>query len=389
MTYVPRKLPKPSDAERDRRFRAAREMMRERGLDALIVIGGRDPEEGGNLLYFTGVPLPASLVLPLEEEPTLILDIYMSGHNWAGTHGWVPKIVPGSRNAPEAIAKALEEAGAADGRIGFVTGERFFRDEFELNGAMSRFLEDRLPGVQITRATDLVTSLRWVKSDEEIALLERAAEISDMACEEMLRAARPGVTESELYTRMYQVMATHGWANSYLIIETGPEVFQAWGIASHRTLGRGDVILNEIMCIYGGYVAHPHKPASIGKPRAEFRDLYQVARAAYDIGATMLAPGVKVADLQQAMMEPIEDAGLRSGHPLAHGGGLSVIEDPVLLWYRKPDLEDELRPGVVLYVQPQVVTQDDRFGMHVGDTFVITDDGARKLNHFSPDFHEI
>ena len=44
---------------------------------------------------------------------------------------------------------------------------------------------------------------------------------------------------------------------------------------------------------------------------------------------------------------------------------------------------------MVIYIQPQVVTQDDRFGMHVGDTFVVTGTGARKLNRFPPDFHEI
>lgn len=389
MTYDPKALAKPSAAERDRRYRAIRERMREEGLSALLVIGGEDKVEAGHLMYFTGVPLPASLVFPLEGEATLILDIFMSGHNWTASQSWIEKMVPGSRNAPVEMVKALNEAGVKEGKVGFVTAERFFRDELELNTALIAYFKTEMPKVEVVRATHIVTGLRRIKSAEEITFIERAAEISDMACEEMLRAARPGVTESELYSRMCGVMHRHGWSNSFLIIETGPTVFQAWGIPSQRKLGQGDIIVNEIMCVYGGYVAHPHKPASIGKPRSEFQDLYQVARAAYDEGAAAIGPGVKLADIQKVMMAPIEAAGLLSGHPLLHAGGLSVIEDPVLLWYRKPNLEEKLEAGMLVYVQPQVVTQDDRFGMHVGDTFIITETGARRLNQFSPDFHQI
>lgn len=81
-----------------------------------------------------------------------------------------------------------------------------FEDE-GMNVAQYKLWQEALPGVELVPASDLLTRLRMVKDEEELAVMREAQRITDEAFTEILNYVKPGVTESEIAARLTYIMA--------------------------------------------------------------------------------------------------------------------------------------------------------------------------------------
>ena len=153
---------------------------------------------------------------------------------------------------------------------------------------------------------------------------------------------------------------------------------------SDRVIQDGDAVLIELSAGIGGMTGQVLRTIAVGTPPDPYRELHAVAEAAFDAIVKAARPGAPASDLLSAA-GLIDDAGLTVIDDVVHGYGggylAPVLRTPATSHGPAPELT--LTPGMMLVVQPNVVTPDLRRGVQTGELIVITDDGARSL-HAAP-----
>jgi Xaa-Pro aminopeptidase len=122
-----------------------------------------------------------------------------------------------------------------------------------------------------------------------------------------------------------------------------------------------------------------------GEPSPVIERLHGVADATFAALFAAVRPGATAADLEAIGGRYIEDEGLAIIDDLVHGYGGGYlpphVRTPGTRHGATPDLV--LREGMLLVLQPNVVTPDRRHGVQTGELVVVTTDGARSL-HAAP-----
>ena len=140
------------------------------------------------------------------------------------------------------------------------------------------------------------------------------------------------------------------------------------------------------------YSGQAHRPISVGGgPTAIYQRLFEVAVQAYERVFNVLKPGSTNLDIQKAA-SIIQEEGLSTFDVTLHGWGLQ-IEPPRVdiqsVMIRRPLDEFVVREGMLLIIQPNVVTPDGKRGLQVGNAVEITKSGARSLQEFPIKFMRI
>lgn len=388
MTEEKLELPQFTLKERELRYEKVKSLMRARGLDCLLVRGtsGHWDSHSENMRYLTqigGNGEEGYVVFPLQGEPTCYVWVAGVKDWWLKAQAWVTDLRVGGHNA-DVVADRIKELGLEKGHIGLVglagsrTPEGIISHEAYLK------IEKGLPQAHLSGATDLLEECRLIKSNEEINFHEKAAHLGELAVQAMLQTARPGVRELEVYAQMIFAMLKNGAEYPVMLLwEAGPAPFHASRFPTARPLKRGDIIINEITPKYGGYWAHPHQPVALGPPKEEYQKMFDICLEAFNLGLEKLKPGITLGELDRACLEPAKKSGYSWSHPAFHGMGLGQIEPPIA-GYKGIELQVqesfEIKTGMVLALQPSVATPDWKKGMHIGDTVVVTEKGARVLS---------
>jgi Xaa-Pro aminopeptidase len=233
--------------------------------------------------------------------------------------------------------------------------------------------------------------LRLVKSAEEIAWLRTGAAMTDAAVAALAAAAGPGMTEAECCACLESAYIAAGGLTHihYLgvtaMAEPGLCVPAQW--PSARRLRAGDVLTCEVSAAYQGYpgqVLRTFAIAADATPR--YRELHEVAEAAFAAIAGRLRPGASAAELSAAAADVILDAGFTIYDDLLHGYGGGylppVISRADLETRQAPDVT--LEPGMTIVIQPNVITADERAGVQTGELVLINQTGWESLHSYPP-----
>lgn len=392
-------------AERDRRWAGLRSIMRERGLDAIVVgsFNGRERLES----YLIDDFLDAIVILPLTGDPAVLSfstqrtsRVLESARR--GVVPWVDDLRIGAGGAD--VAALLREKGLASARLGIVGFGPTAPGETEglLPLGFHRNLTRELPQLQIDDFTRDLTDFMLVKSAEEIALLRFAARVSEEACTAMIETTRAGVNEASVYAEIMRTIYRWGCDTRYpnLSLQSGPDNI-GWGAprwalrAEHpRTLERGDMVQAEIHTLYGGVEAQVQMSVALDPVDDVLRTCERVAREAYEAGVGAVRPGITFAAVVRAMEEPLRRAGCWGKTPLAHtmsfgatgftalnreqlaGTRDAAIEDQVTVGIRRGELV--LAEGMVLELEPNACIGMQRVNLGAG--VLVTSGGCEELN---------
>jgi Xaa-Pro dipeptidase len=361
---------------RRRRAEFGREMDRI-GVSHALVYGAN--RSGSAVSWLTGWPVTreALLVVGPEQQDDVLLVSYFNHVPQARR----VSVVPAEWTGTGAVATALDaiaNRGRAPDRIGLVGALPF--DQY-------RLLTERAPLVADMNAS--YTTLRLVKSAEELAALRRGAALTDAAITGLAGALRPGATDHEVLASTEQAYVRRGGMHQihYLGITpmddpvvSVPAQWPTGCVVRHR-----DVITCEISVgaapEYAGQVL---RTFTIGAPATPlFAELHSVAMAAFDAVAARLKPGTCAQDLADAAAAVIEPAGFTAIDDVVHGYGGGYLPPVVPAPDRPlsaPDLI--LSEGMTLVVQPNVVTRDRRAGVQTGELLLVTEHGAERLHGF-------
>jgi Xaa-Pro aminopeptidase len=230
------------------------------------------------------------------------------------------------------------------------------------------------------------TRLRLVKSAEELDRLRVGAHLSDLAVLALRDGLRPGLVDhqlSDLVERAYVPLGGTTHIHYFGITSMAdPDRGAPAQYTTGRTLGDGDVVVTEISAAFQGYSGQVLRTlTSEAELTPAYRELHDVADAAFEAVCSVLRPGATPAEIVDAA-GVIEDAGFTIVDDLVHGFGGGYL--PPVLGSRSrpagplPDLV--LDEGMTLVVQPNVTTLDHRAGVQTGELVVVTASGAQSLH---------
>jgi len=371
-------LPTPfSEAEMQRRRAALDAALDSVEVKHVIVYGAN--RSGSAVQWLTGWPVTreAAVVHSVGEQDVVFVNFFNhvpqarrlaveAEVRWAGA------------STGTSLLDELRSRGALDGRIGVI-------------GPLPAGIHDALrsAGATVVDLSGTYTGLRLRKSGEEIDILRRAAELTDLSCTALRDGAQPSMTELELGALVEGSYLGLGGANyiHYFSItsmsDPGQCVPSQW--PSGRRISAGDVLSCELSTSYGvDYPGQLLRTFTIGaEPTTLYQDLHAVADEALHRVEALLAPGVTPAEVVEAA-DVIEDAGFTTVDDLVHGLGGGYLP-PVFGSSSRtlqplPDLA--FAPGMTVVVQPNVTTQDGTAGVQTGELLLITETGCERLHAF-------
>jgi Xaa-Pro aminopeptidase len=378
-----------STTELERRWKAVREMMRERKYDYLIM---RNDEEflGGYVKWFTDIPArhsyPYSVIFPVDEEMTLI----SPGPNPPGDPGppsWAIRGVKRTLGAPyfpsvhytcyydaELAAGVLKEK--KDATVGLV-GRSYIPVTF------FEYLSKHLPGVRFEDATDPIDRIKVVKSPEELEWIKGTAELQDRAIEHLKKIIKPGLRDYEVYAEALYHTTLSGSERQLILVASGPQGTEVRFAPRHfqnRVIRQGDQIsvLIEVNGP-GGFYTEIGRIFSVGTPSQELQDAFGVALEAQERTVRLLKPGADPKEIWDANNAFLEKKGYFPERRLyAHGQGYDLVERP-LIRYDEPM---KITAGMNLTVHPAAGSKS--VWGSLTDNYLITKDGAGPCLHKTP-----
>jgi methionyl aminopeptidase len=245
------------------------------------------------------------------------------------------------------------------------------------------------------------------KSPPEVEKMRRAGRIVAGTIDAVLRAVAPGKTTRDLDVVAETYIREQGATPSFLGYGRPPfpasictslndEIVH--GIPSpKRALRQGDLLSLDFGAIWEGFHADSAVTVFVGEPpSAEAEKLVRVTEESLDAGIAQIRPGGRLSDISHAVEQTVLGAGFEVVREyVGHGIGRSLHEEPQIPNYGDPGRGPELRPGLVIAVEPMVnvggwetrlladdwtvVTMDGSLSAHFEHTIAVTDDGAEVL----------
>ena len=379
-------IPTFSLTERDRRWSLLRAEMKKADFDALIALPheGHWDQFGCDTRYITqigGTQTEVGCVLPLEGDVTAVVRGENEIEWWGLAQNWVKDIRPSRRSYGEPVIERLKEVRAA--RVGVVALSGMVRaPEGVVPWGTFEKIRNALPAVKFDNATAVMQEVRAVKSAEEIAFIEKAAEIIGKAIDVLISHSKVGAGEHELIAEMLREVVRQGGEPITMMLfgAGGPEVPWAQRVFTTRKLKAGDLINTEVEGKYAGYIAQALQPISLGAKPRELEKIFDATKIIFDRMLKMLKPGIAFGEVAKFYRDEVAAAGYEPDGALMHGRGLG--EDAPMLWGARkdfPEKDQKLKAGHVFILKPACKRGFMRDSIRAGDTVAIEANGARRL----------
>ncbi|RMD65232.1 MAG: aminopeptidase P family protein [Alphaproteobacteria bacterium] len=282
-------------------------------------------------------------------------------------------------NPAEELRAILEEHGCRGRRLGVEY------DAYGLTAANGRRLEAALDGFcTLVDASLLVTRLRAVKSEAEIAFARCAAALADDALIEARRIIGPGAYEGDILAAMQGAVFRGGGdypANEF-IIGSGPNALLCRYFSGRRYLDKQDQLTLEWAGVDHHYHAAMMRTVAIGTPPPRQVEMYKVAEDALLAVEAALAPGRTFGEAFDAHARTLDAAGYAEHRLNACGYSLGATFSPnwmdwPMLYHGNPI---EIEPGMVIFVHIIIFDSERGLAMTLGRTSAI---GARAAEPLS------
>lgn len=398
-------LPKFTLTERARRWDRVRELMRRHQLDAIIGFPNQShwDQFQADIRYLThigGHQTEAAVVFPQSGEVTA----FVRGGNevewWSIAQDWVKDIRPSRREWSPPLIARMKELKLDSARVGVSgLGGLLRAPEGTVVGGMLDKVREAFPKAQIENATELLQDARSIKGSEEVAWIERAAEILDQVVAAIVAKAKPGVMENDMVATIWQTIISNGGDYpSMTHWGAGAGVPWACRIAPHRPLQAGDMINTELEAKYGGYIAQTVQAACLGAIPVELKHAFDTSVKVFDELVKFMKPGVSYREVIGFYQKLVREAGFIPKGMLLHGRGIGedrpqvtgeVAGDMYTSATYTQHLDIPLVEGNVFVLKPGAMPGDAPDSIRCGDTVVIEKNGARRLGKRVFSFPEI
>jgi Xaa-Pro aminopeptidase len=237
-------------------------------------------------------------------------------------------------------------------------------------------VSSRIPGVSIQNSSRFLRQMRAVKSDLEIAALERAIQITHNGLTDMLAAMQPDVAEFQLDGILEESFKRQG-----AMYQSFPPILGS-GVRStilhyerrNRTLREGQLLLADVGAEWAHYCADVTRTFPVdGQFSAEQAEIYDIVLKANEAAIQAVRPGLTLSDIDDVAREVIREAGYADDfiHGTSHYLGLDVHD--------YGDDDAPLAAGMVITVEPGIYLPEKEIGVRIEDDVLVTAEGFRVL----------
>ena len=340
-----------------RRLKAI-ELLRQNDLDALVF------SDMTNIRYLTGFTgSDAALILSFDET----LFLCDSRYTVQAAHQSECEVVE-YKNKNSSIVNLLRKNQYK--RVGFESRCVTYAEFHELNNLVESDIE--------WIAVEDVSSIRMLKDDSELALLEQATSISAQAFNDIVPLIVPGAIESKISLDLEIAIRNRGGEDKSFdfIIASGERGAMPHGVASDKKIKQSDLVTIDFGGRFNGYYSDETVTCPVGKPDDRMRKVFDIVLEAHDRAIAKIKPGVPLKDIDAVARDHITDCGYGDyfGHGLGHGVGLEVHEAPRV----SPLSKGLTEVGMVFTVEPGIYLPDVG-GVRIEDMVVVTENGCRIL----------
>ncbi|EMF0500006.1 TPA: M24 family metallopeptidase [Enterococcus hirae] len=343
------------------RVEKLRKKMQEENLDSFLITSPY------NLRYLTNFTGTTGLAVISLEKAFFITDFRYTEQAAAQAQGF--EIIKNVGPIFEEVADLVQKEGLRE--LGF--------EETTVSFLEYSVLEEIIDA-QLIPISGMIEELREIKDEEEIAIIEKACSIADLAYDHILKMIQPGMTEIEVANQLDFYMRSLGASGVSFetIVASGLRSAMPHGVASKKIIEQGDLITIDFGCYYEGYVSDMTRTFAIGDPGEQLKEIYQIVLEAQLAVLEVAKPGVTGKQLDAVARDYITKHGYGEafGHSTGHGIGLEIHEGPNV----SVRAEKQFVPGNIITDEPGIYLPGIG-GVRIEDDLLITSDGNRVLTH--------
>ena len=350
----------------DSRLDRLREKLEEKNLDAFLV------STAENRRYVSGFAGSAGYLVISRDKAFLATDfryteqaaqqsphfeVMKSGRDWS----WLVELLSGHQFP----------------KIGFESQDMTVEAFRQLSTSLKELPSAHRP--TLVAAPGTVESLRTVKDQQELALLQRAIDVADIAMEAVSTTIEPGETEIQVAWRLEKAMRESG-ADSLsfdTIVAAGPNGAMPHHRPTDRPIAIGEPVVIDMGARVGGYCSDITRTICVGEPDDRFRATYDIVLGAQLTAIATVRAGMSGEEADNLSRVVIAEAGHGEdfGHSLGHGVGLVVHEYPGV----GPKSNHLLQEGMVFTIEPGIYLSGWG-GVRIEDVVLLGNEGAKVLS---------
>jgi Xaa-Pro dipeptidase len=362
--------------ERAARVQKAQQLMSANKIGAIMLEGG------SSMFYFTGVrwglsERPFVCVIPAKGELAWVSPAFEEERarelvsKSAEVRVWQEDESPYKQ-----IAGILTDRGAASGRVGVEERLRFF---------VFSGVRKESPATEFVDAEVITAGCRMFKSATELALMQKASDITIEAFRAAFQTFKDGMTQDELRANIataHRQLGVQGSAG----VSFGAYTAFPHGSIEPQKLKEGDVIQVDGGCAVDGYQSDITRTVVFGRASARQTDIWNLEKKAQAAAFAVVKPGTPCEAVDAAARKVITDAGFGPDykvpglpHRTGHGIGLDGHEWTNFVRGNKTPLA----PGMCFSNEPMIAIYGE-FGIRLEDCLYVTDTGAQYFSQPSP-----
>ncbi len=257
-------------------------------------------------------------------------------------------------------------------------------------------MKEKYPLHSFQRAAKIMRELRAIKIAEEVELMQKAMDITDVTFRRLLKIIKPGVLENEIEADIYHSFLSQGSTGPAYgsIIASGDRARTLHYVSNNQECKDGELILMDFGAEYGGYCADLTRTVPVsGKFTKRQKEVYNACLHLHKYAASILKPGINIVDYTNKIGDEAtkqfikigliskadvknEDAENRAYrkylyHGISHHLGIDVH-----------DLGTKTQPikaGMVFTIEPGIYIEEEQMGVRIENNFWITKNGNKDL----------
>lgn len=249
----------------------------------------------------------------------------------------------------------------------------------------ARTIREKYPAATIKSISKAISSLRSVKTPEEIDCIRRAGDVTIEALRQMLRTARPGEYEYQWAADYEHYVARSGLRHGFETITASGKNAVMLHYSDNSCVAKdGDLLLVDLGAEYKYYSADVSRTFPIGgKFTDRQKELFTIVREAMDVARDKMRPGNVCKESNQAVIDfykkALRTAGLISDdsdvskyyyHGVSHSLGLDVHDSCDRTVYE---------PGMVVTCEPGLYVAEEGIGIRLENDILVTDGAPEDL----------
>ncbi len=396
-------------------YKARREKLLEKTKNGIVVIMGEEEEDLGveakfrqndNFMYLSGVEIPSAILV-------LVPEGYQGAKEWLFLPApnkfldqWTGPRPPITEQTAQAFG--VERVASLSDFQKVIT-EMLTSEAFQKSGeklytvippsAYTRLIREEKFVEQVRKTSTTINlnpiapflaDLRMVKSSPEIAMIQRAIDITSLAHSEVLKTVKSGIFEYELEGTILGQFYRNGAQRPAFpcIVGSGENTTILHYEKNRKKIDSGDLVVVDIGAEYNYYTSDITRtyPAN-GRFSARQREIYQLvldaqttAVKAFKLGQSTMHDLDTVArqTMSQSLLKDSKGNSLEQHFPhgLGHFVGMYVHD--------VGDYSHPLPVGAVITIEPGIYLPDESIGVRIEDDYLVTKTGLVKLSENIP-----